>query len=87
ALAAVLGHWVDATVILGVVLINALVGVAQEGKAEAAMSALRDLLTPHARVLRSGAPQVADVAALVPGDVVLIEAGDRVPADLRLLQA
>ena len=87
ALAAVLGHWVDATVILGVVLINALVGVAQEGKAEAAMSALRDLLTPHARVLRSGAPQVADVAALVPGDVVLIEAGDRVPADLRLVQA
>ncbi|MDR0275965.1 MAG: HAD-IC family P-type ATPase [Burkholderiaceae bacterium] len=85
--ALLLGHWVDAAVIVGVVLVNAVMGVLQEGKAEAAMAALRQMLTPHARVLRPGGPQVADVAALVPGDVVLIEAGDRVPADLRLTQA
>jgi len=59
----------------------------QEGKAEAAMDALHSLLTPHARVVRDGALQVVDVAALTPGDVVLIEAGDRVPADLRLVDA
>lgn len=87
ALAALLGHWVDAGVIVAVVLVNAVVGVLQEGKAEAAMGALRSLLAPHARVLRGGAPQMVDVTALVPGDVVLIEAGDRVPADLRLLSA
>ena len=87
AVAGALGHWVDAGVILAVVLTNAIVGVMQEGKAEAAMDALRDMLSPHARVLRGGTRQVLPVDALVPGDVVLIEAGDRVPADLRLLTA
>ena len=86
-MAGALGHWVDAGVILAVVLTNAIVGVMQEGKAEAAMDALRDMLSPHARVLRGGTRQVLPVDALVPGDVVLIEAGDRVPADLRLLTA
>ena len=86
-MAGALGHWVDAGVILAVVLTNAIVGVMQDGKAEAAMDALRDMLSPHARVLRGGTRQVLPVDALVPGDVVLIEAGDRVPADLRLLTA
>lgn len=85
--AAALGHWVDASVIVAVVLVNAIVGVLQEGKAEAALDALQDMLTPHARVVRDGEQQVVDVASLVPGDVVLLEAGDRVPADLRLLDA
>ncbi|MFT3780302.1 MAG: HAD-IC family P-type ATPase [Ottowia sp.] len=87
AIAAALGHWIDAAVIVAVVLVNAIVGVLQEGKAEAAMNALHDMLTPHARVVRNGAQQVVDVASLVPGDVVLLEAGDRVPADLRLVHA
>ena len=87
AIAAALGHWIDAAVIVAVVLVNAIVGVLQEGKAEAAMSALNDMLTPHARVVRGGAQQVVDVASLVPGDLVLLEAGDRVPADLRLVDA
>ncbi|MDR2213930.1 MAG: HAD-IC family P-type ATPase, partial [Pseudomonadales bacterium] len=85
--AAALSHWIDASVIVAVVLVNAVVGMLQEGKAEAAMDALRDMLTPTAAVLRDGQRQSVDVASLVPGDVVLIEAGDRVPADLRLLDA
>lgn len=87
ALAGVLGHWVDAAVIIGVVGVNAIVGFVQEGKAEDAMSALHAMLAPNARVLRAGQREVVPVATLVPGDVVLLEAGDRVPADLRLLRA
>ncbi len=87
ALAAALGHWVDAAVIVGVVTVNAIVGFVQEGKAEEALSALHAMLAPSARVLRAGLREAVPVAALVPGDVVLLEAGDRVPADLRLLRA
>ncbi|MDR2154991.1 MAG: HAD-IC family P-type ATPase [Burkholderiaceae bacterium] len=87
AVAAALGHWIDACVIVTVVLVNAVVGMLQEGKAEAAMDALRDMLTPTATVLRDGQRQSVEVAGLVPGDVALIEAGDRVPADLRLVDA
>ena len=83
---ALLGHGVDTAVILTVVLANALIGYLQEGKAERAMEALRDLLAPRAAVLRQGRRVGVDAATLVPGDVVLLEAGDRVPADLRLLQ-
>ncbi|MDX3893220.1 HAD-IC family P-type ATPase [Pusillimonas sp.] len=86
-LAAVLGHHVDASVILLVVIVNAIVGFVQEGRAEQALSALRAMLAPSARVLRDGRRQAVAVEALVPGDVVLLEAGDRVPADLRLLRA
>jgi len=82
-----LGHVVDTAVILAVVVANALIGYLQEGKAERAMDALRGLLAPRAAVLRSGRRVGVDATALVPGDVVMIEAGDRVPADLRLLQA
>ncbi len=84
---ALLGHWIDTAVILAVVLINAIIGYVQEGRAEAAMAAIRDMLAPRAAVLRDGRRVTIDGAELVPGDVVLIESGDRVPADLRILKA
>ena len=84
---ALLAHWVDTGVILAVVLINAIIGYIQEGRAEQAMAAIRDMLAPRAAVLRDGRRQSLDAAELVPGDIVLVEAGDRVPADLRLLEA
>lgn len=84
---ALLDHLVDTLVILAVVIANALIGFIQEGKAEKAMDAIRQMLAPRANVLRDG--QRCNVAgeALVPGDIVLLEAGDKVPADLRLLSA
>ncbi len=82
---AALAHWVDTGVILGVVLINALIGVIQEGRAERALDAIRDMLAPHAAVRRDGERADVDAAALVPGDIVLLRSGDKVPADLRLL--
>jgi len=84
---AALGHVVDTLVILAVVLGNAVIGFVQEGKAEKAMAAIRRMLAPRASVLRDGDRCTVDGEALVPGDVVLLEAGDKVPADLRLLQA
>jgi magnesium-transporting ATPase (P-type) len=81
-----LGHPVDTAVILGVVVINALIGFIQEGRAETAMAAIRDMLSPRASVLRDGLRATVEGAAVVPGDLVLIEAGDRVPADLRLIE-
>lgn len=86
-LAGLLGRTVDASVILLVVIVNAIVGFVQEGRAEQAMAALHAILTPSARVLRDGQRRVVAVQDLVPGDIVLLEAGDRVPADLRLLRA
>ncbi|HET9067573.1 MAG TPA: HAD-IC family P-type ATPase [Amaricoccus sp.] len=85
--AMLLGHGVDAGVILVVVVVNAIVGFIQEGRAEQSLRAIRDLIAPHATALRGGARASVGVEALVPGDVVLIEAGERVPADLRLLRA
>ncbi len=87
AVTAGLQHWVDTGVILAVVLANAVIGFVQEGKAEAAMTAIRQMLAPHAAVLRDGVRTSIDGVDLVPGDVVLLEAGDKVPADLRLLEA
>jgi magnesium-transporting ATPase (P-type) len=77
---------VDALVILAVVLINALIGFVQEGQAEKAMDAVRGLLASRANVWREGARQPVDAGELVPGDLVLLESGDKVPADLRLLR-
>ncbi|NPD15106.1 cation-transporting P-type ATPase [Xinfangfangia sp. D13-10-4-6] len=85
--AGALGHLVDAGVILAVVLVNAIVGFLQEGKAENALNAIRNMIAPQATVLRDGQRTSMPMAGIVPGDVVLIEAGDRVPADLRLLRA
>lgn len=81
-----LGHWVDSGVIIGVVLINALIGFIQEGKAERALYAIRHMLSLHAIVLREGHPRSINAEQLVPGDIVLLQSGDKVPADLRLLQ-
>ena len=84
---AAIGEWADAAVIVGVVLLNAVVGFVQEGKAEDALDAIRDLLSPKATVVRDGLRRTIDAAELVPGDLVLLQPGDRVPADLRLLEA
>lgn len=82
-----LRHHIDAFVIVAVVTVNAIVGFVQEGKAEKALNAIRDMIAPHARVWRDGHQVAVAVADLVPGDLVLVEAGDRVPADIRLLKA
>ncbi|MBT8122309.1 MAG: cation-transporting P-type ATPase [Gammaproteobacteria bacterium] len=82
---ALLGHTIDTAVILGVVLINAIIGFIQEGKAERSLDAVRKLLSPRATVLRDGHRVTIDARQLVPGDIVFVQTGDRVPADLRLL--
>jgi magnesium-transporting ATPase (P-type) len=82
-----MGHWVDTAVIAAVVVLNAVIGFVQEGKAEKALAAIRHLLAPHAVVLRDGHARDVDAADLVPGDIVLLASGDRLPADVRLLQA
>ncbi|WP_249523751.1 cation-translocating P-type ATPase [Modestobacter marinus] len=86
-LAGAIGDLKDTVVILVVLLVNATIGFVQENKAERSLEALRDMLVPTARVRRDGAARVVDAAELVPGDVVLLEAGDRVPADGRLVVA
>ena len=80
-------EWTDAGIILVVVLLNAVLGVIQEARSEAAIEALKDMSTPSARVRRDGAVIEVPSTDIVPGDVVLLEAGDVVPADLRLLVA
>ncbi len=88
ALAAfVLDHKVDAFVIAAVVLVNAVVGFVQEGKAEKALNAIRGLIAPYAIVLRAGEKVRVPARDIVPGDIVLVSAGDRVPADMRLTDA
>lgn len=82
-----LGHRLDAAAILGVVMIIALIGFIQEGKAEQALQSIRNMLSPQANVVRDGQRTTIPAEALVPGDIVLIESGDRVPADLRLIEA
>ncbi|MBN2896679.1 MAG: HAD-IC family P-type ATPase [Campylobacterales bacterium] len=83
---ALLDHISDTFVILAVVLANAIIGYIQEGKAEKALDAIKQMLAPHAAVMRGGMRQSIDGEALVVGDIVLLEAGDKVPADLRLLK-
>ena len=80
-----LGEWVDATVIFAVVLINAIVGYLQEAKAERSIHALSKLLVTETNVRRDGRKQRIPSSQLVPGDLVLLQSGDRVPADLRLV--
>lgn len=82
-----LGHRLDAAAILGVVVIIALIGFLQEGKAEQALQSIRNMLSPQANVLRDGKRSAVPAETLVPGDIVLIESGDRIPADLRLIEA
>ncbi|MDF2152854.1 cation-transporting P-type ATPase [Vibrio sp. CAU 1672] len=83
---AAIGHWVDAGVIAGVVVINAIIGFIQEGRAENALSAIQAMLAPTALVLRGGHQVTINADQLVVGDVVILQSGDRVPADLRLFR-
>ena len=87
AIAFAIGETGDAVTILAIVVLNGLLGFVQEWKAEKAMAALQRMLSPRCTVLRDGSEQVIDASQLVPGDLVLLEIGDRVPADLRLVEA
>lgn len=83
---ALLGHWIDSGVIFGVVVINAIIGFIQEGKAEKALDAIRHMLSQQAMVKRDGKFISLPAEQLVPGDVVMLQSGDKVPADLRLFK-
>ena len=83
---AFLEHWIDTGVLLAAVVINALLGFVQEGRAESALDSIRAMLAPRARVRRDGRLVDLPAAELVPGDVVRLVSGDRVPADLRLIR-
>ena len=77
----------EPVLILLIVLLNAMMGVMQESKAEKALDALKSLSAPHARVIRDGKESVIDASQLVPGDMIRLEAGDFIPADARLLRS
>ena len=84
---AMLEHWVDASVIFAVVVLNALIGFIQEGKAEDALKAIRGMLSHNAMVLCDGRQIKVKAEELVPGDIVFLQSGDKVPADLRLFRS
>lgn len=81
------GEFFEPVLILLIVVLNAVMGVMQESKAQKALDALKSLSAPHARVIREGKESVIDAALLVPGDIIKLEAGDFVPADARLLES
>ena len=87
AVSALLGDFIEAAAIVTIVILNAALGVFQERRAEQALAALRKLAAPDAHVIRDGSRQVIPSSQLVPGDLVLLEAGNFVPADVRLLEA
>jgi Ca2+-transporting ATPase len=82
-----LGEIADSITILSILIINAILGFIQESRAERSMESLRSLTAPEARVMREGIEQRIPAAEVVPGDIVLLEAGDRIPADIRWIQA
>ncbi len=84
---AAIGHWLDTAVIMALVIANAIIGWAQENRAEQALAAVGRLLAATASVIRGGAKRSIAAADLVPGDVVFVELGGKVPADLRLIEA
>lgn len=86
-ISAILGEIVDASAIVAIVVLNTIMGVAQESRAEAALDALKKMAAPEAQVLRDGRRVSIPARELVPGDIVFLEAGNFVPADLRLLEA
>lgn len=81
------GEVTDSLVIIAIVIINTILGVIQEGKAEKALEALKKMSAPNARALRSGSIEIVPARMLVPGDIVLIEAGDIIPADMRIIES
>ena len=81
------GEYVDSLIILAIVVVNAVIGTVQERRADKAIEALKKLSSPHAQVLREGKRQRVESWELVPGDIVILQAGDLVPADLRLLRS
>ncbi|OPA74150.1 ATPase [Paenibacillus selenitireducens] len=83
----VLGEWTDSVIILFVVVLNAVLGIMQENKAEQALDALKQMSSPNAQVIRDGETRTIKAEDLVPGDIVLLEAGSVVPADLRLIES
>ena len=87
AVSAVLGEWVDAGAIFAIVVLNAILGVVQESRAEQALAALKKLAAPEAHVLRDGRRVDIPAPELAPGDIVFLEAGNFVPADVRLIEA
>jgi magnesium-transporting ATPase (P-type) len=84
---AFLGHWIDTSVLLGAVVINAIIGFIQEGKAQQALDAIRQMLSLRSLALRSGERVDISADTLVPGDIVMLASGDKVPADLRIFSA
>ncbi len=80
-------HWVEPIAIVVIIIVNALLGVFQESKAEKALEALQGMVAPSAKVIRDGEVQILRASQLVPGDVILLEAGDFIPADARLCEA
>lgn len=86
-ISALLTEWVDAGVIFGVVLINAIIGFVQEGKAEKALESIRSMLSPKANVIRDAHQVSINAEEIVPGDIVALQAGDKVPADCRIVHS
>jgi Ca2+-transporting ATPase len=86
-ISAVLGEWVDASVIMAIVILNAVLGVIQESRAEEALAALKKMAAPDSQILRDGKRITVPSTQLVPGDVVFLEAGNFIPADLRLIES
>ena len=82
-----LGHFVDASLIVGVVVINAIIGFLQEGKAEKSLDSIRNMLSEYATVIRNGEREIVQSDSLVPGDVIVVVSGDKVPADARIIEA
>jgi Ca2+-transporting ATPase len=86
-ISALLGDYIEAAAIMAIVVLNAVLGIVQEQRAEEALAALKRLAAPDAQVLRDGRRQAIPARELVPGDVVFLEAGNYIPADVRLLEA
>ena len=84
---ALLGHWIDTWVILAVIVVNAVIGFIQEGKAEKALEGIRNMLSLNAVVVRGGRKKTVNADELVPGDIVMLKSGDKVPADIRLFES
>ncbi|HEX7620326.1 MAG TPA: HAD-IC family P-type ATPase, partial [Anaerolineales bacterium] len=85
-ISAFLGEWIDASAILAIVVLNAVLGIIQERRAEQALAALQKLAAPEAHVMRDGKRTTVPARELVPGDIVFLESGNHIPADLRLLE-